>query len=207
MPIGRLYEAPVIKFTPVLNADLRWETLDQQDRDSFSGLAEKVKLPAGFRLYKFTQWDFDSRYAVTPYWSPIERYQWDEGLQSRLRRAQQMGMSPAEYTRTIAAVRTNWNELTKVLTAYLLKDVYAFWGRIGAQPKFGEQTLEHMRSFDNVLAELTERFTGTARMPQRITLPGGAGQCFIPNLKRNEHIGRGVLVPVADVIAGRVHIY
>ncbi len=207
MPIGRLYEAPSIRFTPVLNAGLKWEQLQQADRDSFDGVAQKVKLPAGLRLYKFTQWDIESRSGVTPYWSPVERYQWDEGLQNRLRLAQQQGMSPDDYTRIVAAVRTNWNALTNILTAFLIKDVYAFWGAIGWQPKFGEQTLEHMRSFDRVLEELTAKVTGTARTPQRITLPGGASQFFIPNLRRNEHIRRGVRVPVAELIAGRVHIY
>lgn len=207
MPIGRLYEAPSIHFTPVLNAGLKFEELDHADQDSFTGLVEKVKLPAGFRLYKFTEYDIQSAHGVTPYWSPVERYQGryqtDEGLHERLRQAQQQGLSPADYARVVAAVRTNWNNLTNILTAFLLKDVYAFWGAISAQPKFGDQPLEHMRKFDKVLAELLQKFEGTARMPQRITLPGGAGQFFIPHLECRVHIQRSRRVPVADVISGR----
>jgi hypothetical protein len=201
MPIGKLYQAPQISFTPVLNAGLNWNQLEQSDRDAFKGIGQKVKLRAGFRLYKFTSGDIESRSGVTPWWSPLGPFQWDSGLENRLRLAQQLGANPADLTRVVAAVRTNWNALTHILTAILRVDVYGFWGQIGWQPKFGDQTLEHMRSFDKVLEELT------GRKPQRILLPGGGSQFFIPNLKRNEQIQRGVRVPVADAIAGRVQIF
>ena len=201
MPIGTLYQAPQIHFTPVLNAGLNWEQLEQSDRDAFRGIGQKVILRAGFRLYKFTAADIESRFGVTPWWSPLGSYLWDAGLESRLKLARHLGETPEDFTRVVAAVRTNWNALTHILTAILLKDVYGFWGQIGWQPKFGDQTLEHMRSFDKVLEELT------GRSPQRIGLPGGGSQFFIPNLTRNEHIRRGVRVPVADAIAGTVQIF
>ncbi len=201
MPIGKLYQAPQISFTPVLNAGLNWEQLEQSDRDAFNGIGQLVKLRAGFRLYKFTGGDIESRFGVTPWWSPFASYRWDSGLENRLKLAQHLGANPADVTRVVAAVRTNWNALTHILTAILLRDVYGFWGQVGWQPKFGDQTLEHMRSFDKVLEELT------GRKPQRVGLLGGSSQFFIPNLKRNEQIQRGVRVPVTDAITGRVHIF
>jgi hypothetical protein len=196
MPIGKLYQPPPVQFTPVLNAGLTWQQLGADDRDAFVSAGEKVKLPAGFRFYKFTQYDMKTAGGVTAWWSPLERYRFDEGLQHRLQSARRTGSDPAEITRVLAAVRTNWNKLTYVLTAVLIKDVYGFWGQAGWQPKFGEQPLAHMRSFDTVLAQLS------GRPPQRLGLGGGAGQFFIPNLERNVHVRRGVFMPVTSLLAG-----
>ena len=139
MPIGKLYQAPQISFTPVLNAGLNWDQLEQCDRDAFHGIGQQVKLRAGFRLYKFTAGDIESRFGVTPWWSPLAPYLWDSGLENRLKLAQHLGANPADVTRVVAAVRTNWNALTHILTAILLTEVYGFWGQVGWQPKFGDR--------------------------------------------------------------------
>jgi hypothetical protein len=212
-----------------LNENLKWERLEPEVRDAFEGgRAEKVQLKSGFRLYKFTHGDLCPREKtadghsgkllvdkVTPWWSPFFSYNGNEGLhgpflphhgdyglQGRVQFCRQTGNCPVELTRHSAAVRTNWNNLTHVLTAYLTDDVWAFWGRASAQPKFGDQTIDHMRSFDDVLAELS------GRQPDRITLPGGASQFYIPNLIRGDsatkppgHIIRGVRMPVEMLAA------
>jgi hypothetical protein len=153
-----------------LNAGLTWQQLGASDRDAFAGPGEKVLLKAGFRLFKFTEGDITSANPVnvTPWWSPMEAYQWDAGLKRRLNFAKQMGICPSELTRVVAAVRTNWNGLTNVLTAILQKDVWAFWGRAGGQPQKDDRTLEDMRSFDKVIESLS------GQKPQRPSFPGGA---------------------------------
>jgi hypothetical protein len=199
------YRPPQINFgrSTVLNASLTWQQLKEDDRDAFTGVGEKVLLKAGFRLYKFTQGDIapPAGGKATPWWSAMDGFKTDTGLQDRLKFARDLGLNPADLTRIVAAVRTNWNALTNILTAFLVKDVWAFWGPCSPQPKFGDQSLAHMRKFDNVLEELT------GSQPQRITLPGGAGQFFIPGMQRNVEVRRGVRVPVSQVIAGMVDIY
>ncbi|MEO7143226.1 MAG: hypothetical protein ABI165_06935 [Bryobacteraceae bacterium] len=201
MAIGKLYEAPKTPFTPVLNAGLEWPALPQATRDAFKGPGAKVKLAAGFRLYKFTQGDIESAWGVTPWWSPTKGYQWDAGLQARLDLARNLGVSPVELTRIVAAVRSHWNKLDFILTSVLIKEVYAFWGMAGWQPREGDDTIEQLNEID----ALVEKETG--KKPMRRGLTGSASQFFIPNLKRGEHIRRGLRVPVADVIEGKVQIY
>lgn len=202
MAIGKLYQAPVIVHH--LNERLTWEQLDPATRGAFRGPGKKVKLRAGFRLYKLTAWDIASGDPprVTPWWSSLERYEWDASLQDRLALARRLGTTPAELTRVVAAVRTGWNPLTHVLTAFLLKDVYAFWGAIGWQPRIGDrEPVDCMR----IVNQLSEDELG--RPIAGGGLVGGAGQFFIPGLTRDVHIRRGVRVPVDDVVAGRVRIF
>jgi hypothetical protein len=226
MPIGKVYEAPPIHFTPVLNAGLNWDQLDRDVRDAFSGIAQKVKLGTGFRLYKFTanpfswqgrvepKWqrkegggwqreEVETKAGVTPWWSPFDLYQWDPGLRARINEANELSVDPVELTRAKAAVRTNWNALTRICATVLVKDVYGFWGACGWQPKFGDQSLEHMRSFDKVLDELRSKFGDRGPRPPRIGLAGGAGQFYIPNLQLYEHIRSLWEAPVDDVVARR----
>ena len=68
--IGTVYQAAKIEFTAVLNAGLKWDDLERTVRDAFCGQVSLVKLRAGFRLYKFTQYDLRSAGGVTPWWSP-----------------------------------------------------------------------------------------------------------------------------------------
>lgn len=199
--IGNVYHPPKIEFTPVLNAGLRWEDVETGVHDAFRGQVKLVKLRAGFRLYKFTQFDLRPAGAVTPWWSPFGQFAQDPGLEERLREAASLGKDPADRARVLLAVRKDWNSLTHILTAKLLKDVYGFWGRTGWQPRFGVQSVEHMRRFDQVLGQLT----GSA--PIRLGLDGGAGQFFIPNLIRNEHLRRGVWVSVEQLLSGEVHLW
>ena len=227
MPIGKVYQAPSIHFTPVVNAGLKWEKLDKDVRDTFFGDGQKVKLKAGFRLYKFTDKPFwwkgsveqkwqrqdsggwrleqvETRPGVTPWWSPFDPYQLDPGLRARLNEAQVLKVDAAELTRVKAAVRTNWNALTRICVTILMKDVYGFWGKCGSQPKFGDQSKAHMEKFDKVLDELRAKFAGgPVPTPTRIGLEGGAGQFYIPNLEVYEHIQPRCEASVDDVMAGR----
>jgi hypothetical protein len=188
MPIGRVYQAPPIQ---PLNAGLDWNQLGPDHRDAFRGVGQKVKLEARFRLYKFTAWDITNRAGkVTEWWSPLEPYQWDPGLRARLNLAEHLGGDAADLTRVMCAVRTNWNALTHVLTATLLKPVYGFWGQVGWQPRDGDEKVGNVRILD--------RAGG---------LPGFASQFYIPNLKLGEHIKQDKKEPVADVMAGRKPVF
>lgn len=201
MPIGKLYEPPAVKFTPVLNAGLKREDLRQPDRDAFKRPGKKVKLPAGFRLYKFTQGEISSPYGVTPWWSPVKAYEWDPGLAARLHLADHLGTDAVDLTRVVAAVRTNWNLLTFLLTSVLLKDLYCFWGQGGWQPREGNETLEELRRTG------TETIQPDGKRKVRKGLPGNASQFFMPNMQLNVHIKRDARVSVADLKAGRAVIF
>jgi hypothetical protein len=204
MPIGKIYSAPSIQFTPVLNAGLKWEELDRRDQDGFRGLGEKIKLPIGYRLYKFTEARYDMKPTgrVTPWWSPFDRFRFDTGLQARLQAARHEAVDPAAKTRAVAAVRKNWNQLTHILTARLLKEVYCFWGECGWQPFEGGADIETYRRFDAVMKELARGAPHQTIDHKVHGFMGGASQFLIPGLIRNTHIARGVFVPVANVIAG-----
>ncbi len=188
-----------------LNADLKWDNQPREVRDAFDkGNAEKVMLNAGFKLYKFTHGDIsfvdpqtsvDSK-KVTPWWSPFSPYKKDTGLHARLRRARDTDTCPVRLTRQLTAVRNNWNNMTHLLTAFLDQrvNVWAFWGYASGQVVEGHQTIEHMERFDMVLTQLM-----SGRLPERKMLPGGAGQFYIPNLIRNEHIWKAARVPAEDL--------
>jgi hypothetical protein len=200
----RAYVAPKIDWSPkkILNADAKWGpggTVDVEVQHAFDrGVAKKVLLPAGTPLYKFTDWDMISDvYGVTPWWSPRKPYDWDPGLDFRLDLAKQAKQHPSELTRQVAAVRTNWNGLTNILTVALTRDVWGFWGRVGWQPKFGNFPIEHMIKFDKVLTELMK-----GQAPNRIGLPGQAGQFYIPGMQLHLHICRRQFVHVDKVVSG-----
>jgi hypothetical protein len=204
----KAYVAPKIDWSPkvILNANAKWGpggTVDVEVQHAFDrGIATKVLIPAGTALYKFTDWDMleDTR-GVTPWWSPRKAFQWDPGLDFRLELAKQAKQHPSELTRQVAAVRTNWNGLTNILSASLTRDVWGFWGKVGWQPKFGNFPLEHMVKFDKVLTELMK-----GQQPNRIGLPGMAGQFFIPGMLLHTHICRRRFVNVDQIVSGEAQL-
>lgn len=208
MAFEKAYVAPKINWAPkpVLNADATWGpggTIAVEVQHAFDrGVAAKVLITAGTALYKFTDWDMvaDIR-GVTPWWSPRKAYQWDPGLDFRLELAKEANLHPSELTRQVAAVRTNWNGLTNVLSATLTRDVWGFWGKVGWQPKFGDFPLEHMVKFDKVLTELMK-----GQPPNRIGLPGMAGQFYIPGMLLHTHIFRRKFVNVNKIVSGEAQL-
>jgi hypothetical protein len=204
----KAYVAPKIDWSPksILNADAKWGpggTIDAEVLHAFDrGLAVKVLISAGTALYKFTDWDMLSdTHGVTPWWSPRKPYRWDPGLDFRLDLARQARQHPSELTRQVAAVRTNWNGLANILTASLARDVWGFWGKVGWQPKFGNFPLEHMVKFDKVLTELMK-----GKEPNRIGLPGMAGQFYIPGMRLHTDICRRKFVNVDQIVSGEAQL-
>ncbi|WP_137939602.1 hypothetical protein [Chitinivorax sp. B] len=117
-----------------LNYDMVWNKMSNDVKGAFIGTPQKVKLPAGFRLYKFTEFYIANRQGkVTEWWSPVNPYDMDPGLAARISLAKHLGANPSDLTRVMAAVKENWNALTFVLQAELQKPVYAFWGQCAMQ--------------------------------------------------------------------------
>ena len=183
----------------ILNADLKWEQVDSAARDAFRAGAEKVQLRAGFHLYKFTDEHgfIEPGARVSPWWSPQEAFHDDPGMNERLHLAQVLHVSPAELARVVAAVRANWNAMTRLVTVSLLKDVWAFWGKAGWQPRSGNESIARLRDFDG----LVEKFEGVK--PHRAGFPGTVGQFYIPGLIGGEHVAELAFVTVEELMKGR----
>jgi hypothetical protein len=153
----------------MLNETLTFESLRPADQGAFIGTPEKRALPAGFRLYKFTQYAahrtaFDG--AVTPWWSSVDPLDAsDPGLAGTLERAERVGSSPNEFARARAAVTLEWNAMTNLERVRLISPVWAFVGRCRTQR----------------LSVSTDERTGAMLAPN-VYLIGGAWQLFIPNL-------------------------
>lgn len=159
-----------------LNFDLVWHQMPPHVKEAFVGAPQKVKLMPGFTLYKFTEYYIANRQGrITEWWSPVQAYGNDPGLAARINLARHLGASPAELTRVVAAVKENWNALTHVLQARLVKPVYGFWGQCAPQVRRdgGQQARPGSVA---PAAQIGGKVVRTKR------LPGQAWQFYIPNL-------------------------
>lgn len=161
------------------NASTLWTALPADVRRAFRGEhADRVPLSEGFLLYKYTEPGENQSVPsirnawgqITPWWSTYERYGLDPGLTQRRALATLLGVSAGELTRTVAAVKENWNALTWLVTAKLLKPAFAFWGQCSPQRRldFGATPRAGVRS------------------GRTINLPGYAWQFYIPNLTMDD---------------------
>jgi hypothetical protein len=132
MAIGKIYQPPEME----LNFSTDWDLMPQDVKVAFRGKRKRVKLESGFMLYKFTGFDLaDQQGKITEWWSPVHSYDMAPGLAARIDLARTFGVSPAELTRVVAAVREDWNPLTHLLRARLLMPVWCLWGQCATQPR------------------------------------------------------------------------
>ncbi|CAN7529956.1 hypothetical protein LJR030_005417 [Rhizobium sp. LjRoot30] len=184
----RLYNAPSVAKDGIRNANTEFENLPQFVKDAFlTGMknfgvydnapikvpVQKVRLPKGFELYKFTEyWLKNQKGEITPWWSPLEDFGNDPGLEARKRLAKALGTTASELSGVYAAVREDWNAGTFILRAKLKRDVYAFFGQCAMQPRLSSPT-----------AAYPVVTTRPGRVHGRTTnLPGFAWQLYIPTL-------------------------
>jgi hypothetical protein len=147
---------------PPLNDKLLWRQVPAADRSSFRhGQAQKVLLPSGYALFKFSQWDLvKPDGTVTPWWFSVTPH-WPQelGMDRLVRRAANVGATPAEYARAVAAV--NRNAMTQLLRARLCVAAHGFVGPCSGQPLDPDRP-----EWANVV------------------LLGGVVQLYIPNLRK-----------------------
>lgn len=185
MPIGRVYQAP----TMYLNQNLQVGDLPVRTREAFVGTVRNVRLSRGFELYKFTNITYpmkDGVGRITAWWSPVQPYELDTGLQMRLQLAKRLGVHPAELTRVVAAVSEDWNFLSFILRAQLRKEVHALWGQCASQPRIDDRSRPRLVR-DDQRGEAIRTGQGEALHLTTSSVPGRAWQLYIPNLT-DEHI-------------------
>jgi hypothetical protein len=151
----------------VLTQSCYWDSLPPDVKRAFIGQGEKVFLPKNFALYKLTEFDIADRDgSITAWWSPVNPFRMDPGLESRKGVASRLNVPFSDLVRVTYAVREDWNASTYLLTAVLLKGVYGFYGQCSLQPRL---TLGKAPR-PNVLRGNTAN------------LPGYGWQFYIPNL-------------------------
>ena len=152
-----------------LNEGITYGTLAPADRDAFRAnpQPEPVLLPAGYKLYKWTEHHalIGPHGRITPWWSSFdglsEPYRVPRFIET-VHRAQAMGASGQSAARARLAVAKQWNGMSAILQAVLLQSVWALVGVASHQRAHNDpRRPEHM---DNVL------------------LIGGDFQLFIPSL-------------------------
>src|SRR5215218_2059596 len=133
MAFGKVYVAPGM----FLNEALKLSDLPRDHASAFYGNVLNVRLKPGVELYKFTSGDMKhpATGAITPWWSPVQPYEIDLGLQSRLDLAKRLHVHASDLTRSFAAVSEDWNRLESILVVRLTKFVHALWGQVAAQPR------------------------------------------------------------------------
>ena len=150
-----------------LNFNLVWGQMPKDVTGAFIGTPKKVKLEPGFALCKFTEYFIANRAGkITEWWNPVQGYGIDPGLASRQNLARVLGANPSDLVRVTSAVKENWNALTFILQARLLKPVYGFWGQCSKMER------------------LETGQTARPGLPKGRTknLPGYARQFYIPHL-------------------------
>mgnify|MGYP001193103845 FL=1 len=177
MPIGKILTQPA-----ELNFNLVWSKVPMSVKGAFvEHNPRKVKLPKGFQLYKYTE--FTSLVSpgngkISEWWSPVNFYGMDPGLDSRKSLARRLGVSVSALTRVMSAVNENWNGLKYQVKTELNKPVYAFWGQC---------KMQNRRDNKNTRAIETGKARTDMKPVTTEKLPGYGWQFYIPNL-RIEHI-------------------
>jgi len=179
-----------------LNKTYEIDKLPQWVKDAFAGHIERVELPDRTRLYKISSHylqvpdpDGEPSGKATPWWKPRDEFKLDLGLDSFLHLASHLRTSPGDLNRVTSAVRRPWNNLTHIITAQLTKPVFAFFGRVGWQPRNGNLPLAEIRRLDGT--GLSRRF--------RAGYPGGGYQFYIPGMLAFVHIMEVQRVRIRDI--------
>jgi len=163
------------KENQMLNQDLKFEDAPSHVQAAFLGKqAEKLLLSPGHQLYKFTEHPLGDKQRISPWWSSVLPIApGDTGLESLLKRASTLSVSPNDFARARNAVTKQWNSMNGLLLVRLNAPAYAFIGRVAHQ------------KVDN-----DGRF-------QNVDFIGGAYQLWIPNLQ-SQHL---VQLPNASINA------
>jgi len=125
--------------TGYLNEDVAWGDLPDYVHQAFTrGNAVKVLLPAGFQLCKLSDFESLTRPGsgeVSPWWSPLQAYDYDPGWEQRKRLAAHFGVSIREMSRILVAVKENWNAMNFLLKSQTRVPIHAFFGGVAGQAR------------------------------------------------------------------------
>jgi hypothetical protein len=182
-----------------LNEDLTWaevgsiSTGSGKVRDAFQlmfGEPTKELLPAGMSLYKFNGYSTLAQGRVTdatglsPWWSPVQSFKHDAGLEQRIKIAQANGVSFREWGRLTSVIKENWSSMAVLLTIELKVPVYAWFGGFRGMSRI--DVGPEIKPLRDSMVEARGRSKN---------LPGGGTQFYIPNLTAG-HIGAHSFKPI-----------
>ncbi|MCK6262751.1 hypothetical protein KP803_05620 [Vibrio sp. ZSDE26] len=168
----------------ILNHDLDWSKVGSIStgsgyvRDAFQlkfGDPTRELLPAGMAIYKFNAYPTLGAGVITddtglsPWWSPVESFKHDAGLEQKMKIAQLNGVSLREWGRLTSVIKENWSTLDFLLEVRLKFPVYAWFGGF-----------KGMNRLDS--GAQSKRNTELEARSSVNKLPGGATQFYIPNL-------------------------
>jgi hypothetical protein len=109
-------------------------------RRAFTGGSPESKelLPAGTKLYKWTQHALAGPRGITPWWSLVNSLQLQTGTVAPALRdtqtwAERIGKNDRDYARVRSAVTQQWNRMDKPLFAELVQPVWAWVGKASGQ--------------------------------------------------------------------------
>jgi hypothetical protein len=154
----------------ILNADLTFASLDDIDRAAFVGPTQKMLVPAGTHLYKWTDGPLVGPKGISRWWLFYERTRLPNGIHADgfadfQEYARRLGKSDRDYARVRAAVSGEFkNRMTHVLNIVTRVPAWGFVGTVSGQPEFAKQ-----------LTAL-----------QHVYFIGGAPQLCLPNLKPSD---------------------
>lgn len=98
-------------------------------------IARVVRVPAGTRLFKATQFEEKwERDPLSSWWSTVKPFHENHyGARELLRTAELNKVSFRELVRFVSAVSLDWNTLNWYVEIVLAADLYAFWGQFAPQ--------------------------------------------------------------------------
>jgi hypothetical protein len=143
---GRLGQTPDVgtprtKEPAMISGGLRKNALPADCQPYFQDKTWRVVvIPRGTRLWKLSQYsipkvgDLDwqgNKATVSQWWANVYSFQEDTmGIHARIEEAKLNLVSFQDYIRFTAAVRIDWNLLTKYQEITLADDCMAFWGAL-----------------------------------------------------------------------------
>lgn len=113
-----------------------WGPIPEDVKSAFLNRRYRVvTVPRGTTLWKFTGYPINpNRYS--PWWCTMDEFQENRvTLKDTLREALMNDVSFQTYVRLGAAVRYDWNELTRIRVIQLTEDAKGLWGQFAPQPK------------------------------------------------------------------------
>ena len=162
------------------NATISWTNFDsgRQTVDevhaAFKHRQAQVRcLPAGLKICRLHAYsglapDTTATSAIPSWWSPYEPYDWDAGIEERMKLAGRFGVSTRELSRIVMAVKEDWNSLAYLWVATLSTSINAFFGIVAGQDRFSSKDSTSYRERGK------EGSSGSSR------LAGNNAQFFVP---------------------------
>ncbi|HEX5127434.1 MAG TPA: hypothetical protein VFW00_11890 [Rhodocyclaceae bacterium] len=161
------------------NAEISWsnfnsggQTMDEVHAAFKYRKAEIRCLPAGLKICRLHAYSniapgTTEASIITSWWSPYDPYDWDAGIEERMKLAGHFGVTTRELSRIVMAVKEDWNSLAYLWVATLVSPINVFFGIVAGQARMSE-------------GGVSKRGGGEASSGSK-NLAGNNAQFFVPN--------------------------